>query len=280
MRHSGWRPQSVWLLLLLSLWISASGAWAQAPTTSKAVRLQKKAEFQTQARVALVVGVASYPPTSDFSPLKYSASDAQRVAEELRKRGYSVRLLVNEEAGTQAVREALDDLRGAWPGLPANRDRNTMHRPIRGREPALNPKYRPRRADSPPVWASASPREGNLASNDRLSLVAGDLNEKGHCVPVPVHGSEDEVGVLGELGGQRAAALFEDDGDGAFGMSLGDFAGPLVDGLGGVGEPAGLRLGGRGFGQGPGVLAVGPIEGDDSGVGGFGERGWIHGKPP
>jgi tetratricopeptide (TPR) repeat protein len=57
-------------------------------------------------------GIATYPDSSQLPPLKYTARDAEAVAAALEKNGYEVRRLLNEQAGTQAVREALSSLRG------------------------------------------------------------------------------------------------------------------------------------------------------------------------
>ena len=69
-----------------------------------------RGEFDDQLRLAIVVGVAAYPESSELPALKYAAKDAEAVAAQLRDKGYKVRLLVDAAAGTQAVREALQDL--------------------------------------------------------------------------------------------------------------------------------------------------------------------------
>jgi tetratricopeptide (TPR) repeat protein len=60
-------------------------------------------------RIAIVVGVADYAQTSDMRPLKYTVSDAQAIHDELKAKGYAVRMFLNGEASADAIREQLED---------------------------------------------------------------------------------------------------------------------------------------------------------------------------
>jgi regulator of sirC expression with transglutaminase-like and TPR domain len=97
------------LLCAVCLVSSSSLSAVQQAVQPRALRpsAATQSEFRDQARLAIVVGIASYPESSQLPSLKYTARDAQVVADALSKSGYKVRTLLNEQAGTQAVREAL-----------------------------------------------------------------------------------------------------------------------------------------------------------------------------
>lgn len=101
------RGRLAWLCV--SLLTSASLSGAQPAIQPRAVRpsAATQTDFQDQARLAIIVGIANYPESSQLPSLKYTARDAQAIADALSKKGYKVRALLNEQAGTQAVREAL-----------------------------------------------------------------------------------------------------------------------------------------------------------------------------
>ena len=56
-------------------WPSLLAAQTARPVVSKSTRT----EFQNQPRVALVVGIGSYPESSNLNPLTYSDDDATAV---------------------------------------------------------------------------------------------------------------------------------------------------------------------------------------------------------
>lgn len=94
----------------IGLTVSLQWPSLQAQTARPVViRPTDRTEFQNQPRVALVVGIATYPESSNLAPLSYSDADAQAVEASLKSMGYTVRVLRNESAGAPAIREALKD---------------------------------------------------------------------------------------------------------------------------------------------------------------------------
>jgi len=76
---------------------------APVPASSSAV-------FDRQSRIAIVAGISAYSEASGLSALQYADADASAVAEELKKQGYSVRMLLNSDASRGAIRRVLNDL--------------------------------------------------------------------------------------------------------------------------------------------------------------------------
>jgi formylglycine-generating enzyme required for sulfatase activity/uncharacterized caspase-like protein len=67
--------------------------------------------FSKTEKVALLVGVAAYPESTGLSPLQYSATtDIDGLEAQLRKQGYFVVTLRNEQAKRPAIREKLREL--------------------------------------------------------------------------------------------------------------------------------------------------------------------------
>ena len=103
----------LWSLCAVCVLTGVSTSSAQPAIQPRTIRpsASTQSEFQDQARLAIVVGIATYPDSSQLPSLNYTARDAQAIAEALKQNGYRVRTLLNEPAGTQAVREALRALK-------------------------------------------------------------------------------------------------------------------------------------------------------------------------
>ena len=65
--------------------------------------------FRKQLRIALVIGIDTYPPESGFRKLQYAVKDAQDFAGELKHQGYTVNLLTDSAALRNSIRKALRD---------------------------------------------------------------------------------------------------------------------------------------------------------------------------
>ena len=93
------------------LLLGASAALAQSSTDTRGIRIapQQYQSFHDEVKVALVVGVDTYPNGSGLANLKFAVEDAKAVAAELKAQGYIVRTLFNAEAVRTAIRQALKD---------------------------------------------------------------------------------------------------------------------------------------------------------------------------
>jgi tetratricopeptide (TPR) repeat protein len=65
------------------------------------------ADFKREIRLAVIVGVGSYPARADLSPIKYAARDAQEISATLRGLGYSVATIIDAEATAPIIRQQL-----------------------------------------------------------------------------------------------------------------------------------------------------------------------------
>jgi Skp family chaperone for outer membrane proteins len=86
------------------------GAAAQTAKRVVPVSPTDSAIFDRQLRAAVVVGIGKYPESSGLAPLQYTGDDASAVAAELRKQGYTVRLLLDSEASRSVLRRTLREL--------------------------------------------------------------------------------------------------------------------------------------------------------------------------
>jgi len=81
----------------------------QADRAKRAVPLpaEEKARHESENKVAIVVGVGSYPPNSGLSVLEFAASDAEELRKVLQRHQYDVECLTDTQATKQGVIEAL-----------------------------------------------------------------------------------------------------------------------------------------------------------------------------
>jgi formylglycine-generating enzyme required for sulfatase activity len=99
-------------VLCLLLWVLSIPDPAGA--TEKALKRVSKAEiarFKREDKVALLVGVATYPQGSGLNSLHYAEQDMQALAQVLEDNGYLVKVLVNTEATTGVVMNTLASLK-------------------------------------------------------------------------------------------------------------------------------------------------------------------------
>ena len=97
----------------LSFLLLATLAWAQ--TREKRVTpVDPSAQqtFEKQTKIAMLVGVGGYPQASGLGALKYPARDVALLADELQKKGYLVRKLVDSDATRGVVRRVMKELGG------------------------------------------------------------------------------------------------------------------------------------------------------------------------
>src|SRR5271166_6052664 len=66
--------------------------------------------FEKQVKVALVVGISTYPRGSGLSSLKYAARDAEVLGTTLKAQGYLVPQLVDSDATRAVIRQTLREL--------------------------------------------------------------------------------------------------------------------------------------------------------------------------
>ena len=91
------------------LWVEQG----DAEILEKGVRRVSESEqgsFDSEARIAIVVGVDSYPELSGLSRLSFAAADAQRFGEVMTAQRYTLRLLTNETATRGIVRRTLKEV--------------------------------------------------------------------------------------------------------------------------------------------------------------------------
>jgi len=76
------------------------------------IRLQTKdrANFISEEKVALVIGLSDYPEHSNIPSLSYAKNDALALEKKLTAFGYRVRILTDYQATTGAVLSVIDDL--------------------------------------------------------------------------------------------------------------------------------------------------------------------------
>jgi uncharacterized caspase-like protein len=68
------------------------------------------AQFQTEKKLALIVGINDYQEESGLSKLKYAVSDAEELATALQSYGYLTDVLTDSRAMKVTIRRHLDDL--------------------------------------------------------------------------------------------------------------------------------------------------------------------------
>jgi hypothetical protein len=83
------------------------------------------------------------------------------------------------------------------------------------------------------------------------------------------------MGILAQRIEQSAARLLQSDGYGPSGKSLGPLQGPSLNVFGRVPELSALPLRTAGHWQGPGMLAIRPIDGNESGIFRFFDGQWL-----
>ena len=100
-------PVRRWALLCLAF---ALGAAAQTGNKGVKVSLRDAARFQTEKKLALIVGINDYQEESGLSKLKYAVSDAEELATALQSYGYVTDVLTDGRAMKVTIRRHLDDL--------------------------------------------------------------------------------------------------------------------------------------------------------------------------
>lgn len=99
---------AAWLLLLCPLPASSEGHPSPATIQTKSPEEVLKGLYTRSW--AVVVGINRYPTAGrNFTDLNYAVSDAQAVAEQLKKMGFEVRLLVDEQATREEIVHVLAD---------------------------------------------------------------------------------------------------------------------------------------------------------------------------
>src|ERR1039457_5265912 len=96
-----------WVLLCL---IFALGGAAQTGNKGVKVSPHDAAQFQTEKKLALIVGINDYQEESGLSKLKYAVSDAEELATALQSYGYVTDVLTDKRAIKVIIRRHLDDL--------------------------------------------------------------------------------------------------------------------------------------------------------------------------
>jgi TPR repeat protein len=96
-----------WELLCL---VFGLGAAAQTGNKGVKVSLRDAARFQTEKKLALIVGINDYQEESGLSKLKYAVSDAEELATALQSYGYLTDVLTDGRAMKVTIRRHLDDL--------------------------------------------------------------------------------------------------------------------------------------------------------------------------
>jgi hypothetical protein len=96
-----------WALLCL---IFALGGAAQTGNKGVKVSPRDAAKFQTEKKLALIVGINDYQEESGLSKLKYAVSDAEELATALQSYGYVTDVLTDGRAMKVTIRRHLDDL--------------------------------------------------------------------------------------------------------------------------------------------------------------------------
>ena len=86
-----------WVLLCL---IFALGGAAQTGNKGVKVSPRDAAQFQTEKKLALIVGINDYQEESGLSKLKYAVSDAEELATALQSYGYLTDVLTDSRAMT------------------------------------------------------------------------------------------------------------------------------------------------------------------------------------
>src|ERR1041385_5584776 len=66
--------------------------------------------FQSQGKIALLIGIGAYSEASGFSRLRYPAKDVAALAAEFDQQGYAVRVLVDGDATRGVIRKTLKEL--------------------------------------------------------------------------------------------------------------------------------------------------------------------------
>jgi formylglycine-generating enzyme required for sulfatase activity len=104
--------RTISLLPLFCLCLVAdSDAYAQETTPKRlsSVPAPQRESFETQTKMAVVVGVGEYGQGSGLNSLKYSVRDAQALTDELHRQGYAVRLLLDSRATSDFILQAIAD---------------------------------------------------------------------------------------------------------------------------------------------------------------------------
>jgi TPR repeat protein len=90
--------------------IFALGGAAQTGNKGVKVSPHDAAQFQTEKKLALIVGINDYQEESGLSKLKYAVSDAEELATALQSYGYVTDVLTDKRAIKVIIRRHLDDL--------------------------------------------------------------------------------------------------------------------------------------------------------------------------
>jgi TPR repeat protein len=90
--------------------VFALGAAAQTGNKGVKVSPGDATQFQTEKKLALIVGINDYQEESGLSKLKYAVSDAEELATALQSYGYVTDVLTDGRAMKVTIRRHLDDL--------------------------------------------------------------------------------------------------------------------------------------------------------------------------
>lgn len=96
------------LILSLLLFISCPVSYANNKDNINAKGFHRAiAKFQKEPKVAVVVGINTYHSNSGLQPLKYAARDANLIRNSLKRQGYGVSLLTNQDAVKSHILRAI-----------------------------------------------------------------------------------------------------------------------------------------------------------------------------
>jgi uncharacterized caspase-like protein len=96
-----------WALLCF---VFALGGAAQTGNKGVKVSSRDATQFQTEKKLALIVGINDYQEESGLSKLKYAVRDAEELATALQSFGYVTDVLTDSRAMKVTIRHHLDDL--------------------------------------------------------------------------------------------------------------------------------------------------------------------------
>lgn len=97
--------------ILTVLFAAALHSQTAAARSLRPVAAADREAFDRSRKIALLVGVGTYPVYSGIGRLSYTAADVQNLGEQLKSQGYTVIPLVDGEATRESVRGALRNIR-------------------------------------------------------------------------------------------------------------------------------------------------------------------------